>query len=380
MRFSVMMFAWVLPLAAWGGNPSVTEAGSFRFWDEENQTVFYHLERANEGNISDELIQQLAVKAFEQWSSIKYSELKFEFGGFLETDVTPENFEDFINNSEDSLNPVIFDFDGAILDTMFGQGSSESILGLTSAISGSGNGRLQTASIIINGKLLFDSEDFASRAFSTLLHEAGHFAGLGHTQIHTEFAFDDNINNDLFIPVMFPFEAESIDSTLQLSPDDELTLASLYRNDLFFTDLGCIIGSVVRKDGTAVQGANVVAVNIDKQLVSRFAVVSDLNKTQTGEFEFAGLPPGQYELFIEPVNPAFTGISAVGPFANTSNSPSFTNPVTKEYYNGENESGFASEDDPMDKVILEVRAGETLPPIQIIANEPQTPVNLWELF
>ncbi|MCK5187548.1 MAG: hypothetical protein KAR43_10505, partial [Deltaproteobacteria bacterium] len=75
--------------------------------------------------------------------------------------------------------------------------------------------------------------------------------------------------------------------------------------------------------------------------------------------------PGDYKLFIEPINQSFTGGSSVGPYADDLNQPSFTNPVTKEYYNGEDEN--ADETDLNDFVEVSVTAGETVSDIDFIA-------------
>ncbi len=361
------------------GNPVVTSLGAKVLWPADNFPVKFHIDPGPAGSFSSQFLQQLTIKAFQNWSQLKYSELSFEFGGLMKFDVTAENIDRVLGNIGDQMNPIIFDSDGSISDLLLGQNGSDSVLAFSS-LNQDKRGEIQEASIILNGKLINGENGDINRTFSTLLHEVGHFAGLDHTQIHTEFAFDDDASNNIFLPIMLPIETQDFESPTQLSLDDELTLSSNYPTDRFFLGLWPVFGSVKRPDGTPVQGANVVAVNVNEPLVSRFATVSDLFITQTGEFAFEGLPPGEYEFFVEPIHSDFWGISSVGPFAETQNSESFIDPIPFEYYNGERESGSLLLDDPMDRVTIKVGEGEEIPNIEFITNEDATPISEWNFY
>jgi hypothetical protein len=71
------------------------------------------------------------------------------------------------------------------------------------------------------------------------------------------------------------------------------------------------------------------------------------------------LAPGDYFVFTEPLNPAFTGGSGVGPF-------DFRPTGFPRDYFDENES---NSEDPLEKTLIHVKAGETTMGIDLIANE-----------
>ncbi|MGI6454007.1 MAG: hypothetical protein ACOX5R_00080 [bacterium] len=71
----------------------------------------------------------------------------------------------------------------------------------------------------------------------------------------------------------------------------------------------------------------------------------------------------------------------MGPFSDHEDSPSFINPVIKEYYNSDRESGSSTGDDPEDQVIIEVNAGEEITNIHFVSNEDDSSaVSEWCLF
>lgn len=349
----------------------VVASGKLLKWPENE--VSYRVDQGGMGPYSEEYIQQMVIKVANEWSNIPTSAFRLRFDGFLDFDVTSQNFNQVISNTKDGINPIILDSDGSIIDQIAGDGASEGTLGLSIKDSNDQLGVIDKAVIIINGKILKNEPSEIQRIFSTLLHEFGHFIGLSHSQLHLDFFLDNNPINNIFLPIMFPIEPADMFSTQTLSEDDRNTLSTIYPNAEHKKEYGTIRGSVLRPFGDIVQGANVIATKIDSPLVNCYSVVSDLFINQTGEYTFVFLPPGDYEINIEPVYEAFWGPSAVGPFADTPNSPSFFNPVIKEYYNGPKESGYSNRDYPEDKVLVTVKAGEITENIDIISNEDQDP-------
>ena len=85
---------------------------------------------------------------------------------------------------------------------------SDSVLGFAYPVSSFGV--ILSAKAILNGKLLTRDGDDLERIYASILHEIGHFTGLDHTQLYPEFAFDEDPDNDRFIPVMFPLAPREV--------------------------------------------------------------------------------------------------------------------------------------------------------------------------
>jgi hypothetical protein len=364
--------------SGWAGNPLISPSGAMIRWS--SQSVAYNLSPGGLGPYSGEEIRSIAAGVARAWNRVPHSNITLEEGPFLEEPVTTENVVHFINNSVKGVNPVILDSDGAITEFLFGKGASESILGVASP-EYERNGNIRRSSVILNGRLFTGSFGELNELWSTMLHEFGHFLGVGHSQLFPEFAFDNDPTTNLHLPVMFPLAANEGISTQTLSWDDEVTLAFMYPKPSFFEERGRIEGAVFRPWGDPVQGANVTAIHVERPLKLSFSAVSDRMIEFTGEFVFPGLPEGEYYLKIEPIHPSLYGDSGVGPFAETPNSPSFINPVPPEYYSGERESGIIGEDDPEDREPVYVRAGEVVTGIEIITNEelPSAVID-WPIF
>lgn len=82
-----------------------------------------------------------------------------------------------------------------------------------------------------------------------------------------------------------------------------------------------------------------------------------------GMYRIDGLPPGDYSIFVEAINPDAVRGSGIGPY-----NPQITlfNP---EYYNGPRESNDSSIDDPAMFTPIPVRAGSTMEGIDIVLND-----------
>ncbi len=374
-----MFVILLIPMpSAWSGNPIVLPSGAVLRWPTMELT--YHLDRGALGPYSEKFIQQLVIKAFTAWNQIPSSALHWKWGGLLDTDGTLDGAMAYVGVPDDGINPVLFDTSGRLIDLLSGEGASDYLLGLATPYYLT-NGTIQEAEIIINGKGLHGRSLEAQRLYATLLHEIGHLCGVGHTQLLTDFAFDTDRGNNLFIPVMFPVEPVDQISSNSLSQDDMSTLSALYPRPDFMQERGGITGTVQRPWGDPVQGANVVAVNVNEPLVSVYATVSDLEINQTGEFRFLGLTPGPYEIYMEPIKPMFKGTAGVGPFSSSETAPSFNNPVKWEYYNGDRESGFINRDNPEERVQVMVGKGEIVTGIDLVSNEEvDTPVQEWSVY
>jgi Matrixin len=161
-----------------------------------------------------------------------------------------------------------------------------------------GSTPLQTAmpSQIIDADIAFNPQYQFSTSTPTLsghydlqsiaTHEAGHLLGLEH----------DGIAH----AVMYPFGDSGIGTTRTLSADDVAAIAYLYPSTNFAGMTGSISGQV-SVNGDGVYAAHVVAV--DKNTGD--AVVDGLSGPD-GSYKLMGVPPGTYQILVEPLSGVYT--------------------------------------------------------------------------
>ena len=312
------------------------------------------------GSISNSQRVDFVRSTLEQWE-IETATIRFAEGEQLPLDVDQSNFIPFLSQPQGQGNPVIFDHDGSIIDDLFGAGSSDSILGFANVFPAGVNFRF--GFVVLNGRRA--SLGTAGEFRRAVIHELGHLLGLDHSQGDLGIYLRQDW---VFVPVMNPIIGSG---PVGLRFDDRAWLSYMYPVDGFREATATILGQILRRSGGGLSGANVVAMPIEvdnegqwtERPAGLVSVVSDFLLEGLGQFELPGLDPGSYVVFVEPIDPSFTGGSIVGPFEIRFDQ------FPKDYYNGDDESAFPELDEPTEKTLLLAMAGQPVEDIRLFTNE-----------
>jgi len=342
------------PTATYAGGPMGTVNGNFISYWSSDFPVPYNPDQGKLGTMDNTEATALVEACFNVWADVPTGSITFRKANQLAVDVTDKNYESLLNDYYDGISPIIFDEDGAIVDAEFGKGASDLTLGFAGPIYGTATGQILESYAVINGKAAYDYS--FEELKGVFVHEFGHAIGLDHAQINYNYVRDFNTATDKYVPTMIPIATTDLSAMGELNPDDKAVLTLIYPAGTYLSAYGKITGTVEWPGGKPVLGANVVAVQIGDEKMSRFSSVSDVYTENTGEYEML-VTPGTYNLFIEPIEKDFTGGSSVGPYSEDLQQPSFTNAVSSQDY----------------LVPVSVSAGQTASGIDFIAGEDSPP-------
>jgi hypothetical protein len=294
---------------------------------------------------------------------------------------------DYLGVCGDQWNPIIFDSDGSIVDDLFGTDARNSILGFAGPECGTMVPPMITdAAALLNGRWIDGTATAKNPEISlvefdaVIVHEFGHFVNLDHSQINLIEAFDVDASNDGAVATMFPFLVNGREA-LSLHLDDRVSVSMLYPEESFGSLFGEITGSILRGNRTPFQGAYVVARSVSdpRSTAVGFASGARFNPEESGgppiatlegSYEIPGLPPGNYTVEAEPVDPRFRSGSGVGPL-----DPPVDLSGLPEFYSGPDEESTNPPDDPAVAVPVPVDVGARVAGIDIILNRLVSPPN-----
>ena len=333
-------------------------------------------------------------------------------------DVTSTNAGKFLSSRNPTFqNPIIFDSDGSIT----GKGGVLGFFGFLQ--SDETTKSIQEGFVVLNGKVLTTNSLSTPSFLGVFTHEFGHFAGpLDHEQSNGNIAASDpgsilpvgfNVAQafDLYAPfteTLYPFIFDAPTGSQlgnqfhdsgffigTLDMDTQNALSNLYPTPDYLASRGSIQGNVVLKLGDSeipISGINVVARRIDQgpypplpgtvafltgpaidgdgipdsppaqSATDSLATVSSAVTGVdfgNGTYRIRGLPPGQYLVEIQQIDPRAIRGSGIGPL-----STQFPLPVKEEFFNGpRNSSNSVSVFMP-----VTVSAGEMTDSIDFVIN------------
>ncbi len=340
-------------LASAGGPLSIQTDGEPYTWGPA--TIQY---RTDGGPLSASVNNSAAIARvaamFAVWEDVPSASIAYDRAGAItgvgDGNVSTETEYNAVNGACEAgnQNPIVFDQAAAILIAL---GVDEtSVIGFAGRCAlDTAQGRILSGIVVMNG-LFQDGNnapvpDLTAAEFdATFVHEFGHFSGLDHSQVNWECGFAacgaDNLSG---LPTMFPFLVTAQQGTLSI--DDIGWISKLYPaggGSGFNATHGAITGTVYFSDGESpAQLVNVVARRVDSAGgadESRTTAASGVsgNKfrifhgnpinqpdpaplgpfrsqdpSHIGFYEIP-LPPGDYMIDVESIQPEFTGGSSVG--------------------------------------------------------------------
>ncbi|MBI3484636.1 MAG: hypothetical protein HY012_05725 [Acidobacteria bacterium] len=360
------------------GSATFGPDGAPTLWQSASFPIPYTTDNSPLGNDTEAATQARVVALFTEWQNVATSNISFTRTGFIVSNATAAtcvtggaggdgNVDtvaeyDCIVGAGFPGNPIIYDDLGAIHDSLFGIGNST--LGFAGPLfSTAGGGTIIAARAVFNGKFRdgVPPDSTVSEFEATILHELGHYIGLGHSQINNNCLPSQggcaNFSDDTFgLPTMFPISIGGLEESPGVAPertlamDDIAWVSRLYPDATFAITHGSISGSAFFSDATTyLQGVNVIARQVDnggtpENESRRNAVSGTSGYLYTGNrglgsgflFPTAAVPfnsgsgrgsqsvslRGTYEIpvpagvsynvEVEAINPSFTGGSSVG--------------------------------------------------------------------
>ena len=357
---SVMLLAGLASagVAVAGGPLAVRTNGAPFVWNTASAIQY----RTDNGPLSASVAEGAARSRvqgmFAVWQSVPSASIAYNRTGFIDNvpgfsggDVNTAAEYDAVDGDcgDGNQSPIIYDAAAAIFIAL---GVDEtSVIGFAGPCAiDPAQGRILSGEAVMNG--LFQDgaanpvPDLTAAEFdATFVHEFGHFSGLDHSQVNVEcatgFCGADNLAG---LPTMFPFLVTGQQGTLSI--DDVAWISKLYPaggGSGFTATHGTVTGIVYFSDGEShAQLVNVVARRVDNGGTpaneSRTTAASGVTgnevrifngnpinepsdmpvgpfRTQEaadiGRYEIP-LPPGNYMIEVESIDPNFTEGSSVG--------------------------------------------------------------------
>ncbi|MBU1917960.1 MAG: hypothetical protein ABII18_00900 [bacterium] len=351
----------------------VDTVGDPVYWNNSSSNaISVHPESGACGHFTNAQMLSLLQTNLQAWTELDYVDLAFSIQPDVISGVDGCNYTDYLvgvagtsdaqdtANVNDSINPVLFDNDGNIVDLATGEASGRYyILGFASPAGFTLNEAGTDYQYIIDGQAVFNCycledangdpansdcvDEDAGRNITfttddldfTMIHEMGHFINLDHSAANSNLVSDDDDDNDAYIPTMYP---QSVNAAQQKTPmqDDIMTIASIYPSNDFFTagdadsSAFCkVTGTLLDRFDDDMRCAEVMLANSTYSKTVSFVSGTYAQATDSsgdgytddageclsdcGAFEVYLEPGVEYSFTVNSINSSFYGGSSVGP-------------------------------------------------------------------
>jgi hypothetical protein len=371
-------------LVSVGWNPMTYRAAPPLRWSS-GAPVVWNPDGGPLGTLTAVDAAERAAEAFAKWQEVPTATIAFAQGVPIRdaqgvaVDVTAANYAEILG-LDNGQNPIIYDNDRQIFAAI---GVPPSVLGFAGALRTS-ESQITKGYAVLQGDFIDgdsgDGRETTVEVFvGIMVHEFGHFLGLGHASVNLGPLRDAGLGAcpqptlDQF-ETMMPFAHNDMAT---LHHDDAIGVSVLYPDPAFGPTHARLEGRVLARDGsTPFDGANVIlrrdATDCKPRYDEAQATQSGVNPVETGgagTFRFDGLVPGaSYTLHLATLDEGGSYPIADG----SAGPPRLGGP--DEYYNGAGEASFDPPDPPADVTpIVAGPGGTAVSGIDLRINNPGFP-------
>jgi hypothetical protein len=326
-------------------------------------------------------VQQFAdavVAAFDTWEAVPTARITLDRG--------PDSTDLLDNDPDDGVNLMVFHNEAIVQGLPIPLPAG--VLGITNTVFDGTTGQMRAGAITLNTDPLPDNPDpdwstsgdpGSIDIQAVVLHEAGHFLGLCHSAVRYD-AGGDMAGQPSNAAVMFPFISPDVMDGRMPDADDVAWLSYVYPSALYDTTFGAVEGDVpfgatlAGCSPSGADGGHVVARDLNdlvggepRMVVGTYSYQADGN---LGRYTIPGLPPGDYGIWIEPMD----GSPVLALQINSRIQFSDDTEFPEDWYSGAGESGVeAAPGDSASAVEVSVTTGTTLTGVDVIVENTVLP-------
>ena len=242
----------------------------------KNGRVVYNLNPAGSRDVPFAQVESAIAASFKTWEDLPNCAMAFTRGeNRTETGAANDGIYQIYwrenSNVDDGL-----DLTGALAVTR-----------LTTYVGGGRDGEIADVSLVFNGnQYQWATDGNPSRVdiAEVATHEIGHTFGMGHSPVG--------------VSTMFPRTGTGTLQHRTLCSDDIIGASALYPSANFAGETGVLRGSLRDSSGNALFGGLLVVNDLNGNVIATGISQRD------GNYRIAGLPPGDYTVFAQPINPS----------------------------------------------------------------------------